>query len=162
MDGEPERLVHATCVAIDGRAALIRGPSGSGKSDLALRAITTPLQDGEHIWRTRLVADDQVIIATRAGSLVARPPPAIAGRIEIRGMGILTVDHLPQARLCLAVDLDPSQPIDRMPEPATTLIDGWRLPILVLRPFEASAIAKLVLSLVRAELPVGRLHEPHA
>ena len=77
--------VHGTCVAIDGCAVLLRGPSGSGKSDLALRLI-----DGG----ARLVADDRAEISLRQRRLVVNAPPEIAGLIEVRGLGVLELGHL--------------------------------------------------------------------
>ena len=71
-------MVHATCVAIGDRAVLLCGPSGSGKSDLALRLI-----DGG----AQLVADDQVVLRAEGGRIVARAPEALAGRMEVRGIG---------------------------------------------------------------------------
>ena len=77
-------LIHATSVAVrtrgQWRAMLLRGPSGSGKSDLAVRL----LQAGG-----RLLADDQTHLARRGGALIASPPPALAGLIEVRGVGIV-------------------------------------------------------------------------
>src|SRR5580658_2542678 len=89
-------LVHATAVAIGGRAVLLRGPSGSGKSDLALRLIDAG---------ARLVADDRSELWRAGDAILVRSPATIAGLIEARGVGILTVDPLPTARLALIVDL---------------------------------------------------------
>src|SRR3546814_17418763 len=82
--------VHATCIAIDGRGILLRGPSGSGKSDLALRLI-----DGGAL----LVADDQVILTEADGELTASAPATTAGRMEVRGIGVVDMPHLPQVGL---------------------------------------------------------------
>lgn len=71
--------VHATTIAIDGAGVLLRGPSASGKSDLALRLI----DDG-----ARLVADDRTVLALRDGIVEASAPPSIRGKIEVRGLGI--------------------------------------------------------------------------
>ena len=89
-------LVNATAIAIDGRAVLFRGPSGAGKSDLALRLI----DDG-----ARLVADDQVELRREGEHILVRAPATIAGLIEIRGVGILRVDALAEAKLAMFADL---------------------------------------------------------
>ena len=78
--------VHGTCVEIRGRAVLLRGPPGSGKSDLALRLIECG---------ARLVADDRVVLHGEEGVLYAFTPPAIAGTIEVRGVGLLRVPFAP-------------------------------------------------------------------
>lgn len=149
MDGASS-LLHATCIAVGDRAALILGPSGAGKSDLALRAICTPVRDGDRTFCTTLVSDDQVLVDVVGGRLRARPPPSIAGRIEIRGIGIVPVAHLPLSHICLAVDIGPDLEIVRLPEPeAMYVVLGVGVPLIRLRPFEASAVLKLVLALVR-------------
>lgn len=130
-------LVHATTVLVDGLGVLIRGPSGSGKSDLALRLIDAG---------ARLVADDQTALEARDGRLWASPPASIAGKLEVRGLGIVAVPFAPSAALGLAVDLVPADRIERLPEPGTTVLLGVVLPILPLVPFEASAPAKLRLA----------------
>jgi serine kinase of HPr protein (carbohydrate metabolism regulator) len=134
-------LIHATCVAVDGHAALICGPSAGGKSDLALRLI-----DGG----ARLVADDQVALTVEDGRLIARPPPALAGRMEVRGIGIVPMDHLSAAAVALAVDLVAPASVPRLPERASRRYLGVAVPLIVLAPFEASAAAKLRLALDRA------------
>ena len=131
--------VHATCVALpdsDGgwSGVLLRGPSGAGKSDLALRLI----DDG-----ARLVADDQTQLQNVDGAVVARAPGTIAGKIEVRGLGILALPHLDTVALTLVCDLVTPDEIERLPAPATADIAGVALPRLALAPFEASAPAKL-------------------
>ena len=131
-------LMHGTCVELDGAAVLLRGPSGSGKSDLALRLIEAG---------ACLVADDQVSLQARHGVLIAAAPAAIAGRMEVRGLGIVAVRHVAEARLALVVDLVPPPAVERLPEPADVELAGIALPLLKLAPFEASAVAKLRLAL---------------
>jgi len=126
--------LHATCVLIDGVGILLRGRPGSGKSDLALRVIEAG---------GRLVADDQVVVRRRAGRLTASPPPTLAGRIEVRGVGIVAVAHEGQAPIGLVVDLVAPEAVARLPEPETCKILGQALPRLRLAPFAASAVAKL-------------------
>jgi HPr kinase/phosphorylase len=143
-------LVHGTCVALGRRGALLRGESGAGKSDLALRFLALT-GDGE--LRPILVADDQVFVeANGKGQLLASPPQTIAGKIEIRGLGIVAVPYLPQAELVLVCDLVNEQDVPRMPpEPwDRTEIAGRLLPALKLAPFELSAPLKLKMALLLA------------
>ena len=143
-------LIHGTCVAVDGRAAVLLGPSGAGKSDLALRAIGGSWRDGARRLEARLVADDQVLIEVRGRRLVARAPAAIAGRIEVRGIGILEVDAIEEATLVLAIALVAPGKVERLPDPAPVhALLGCELPLVRLAPFEASAALKLVLAIVR-------------
>jgi serine kinase of HPr protein (carbohydrate metabolism regulator) len=124
--------IHASCVAINGRAVLIAGPSGSGKSDLALRLI-----DRGAI----LVSDDYTLLQAHNGRLIASPPETIAGRLEIRGVGIVERPYVAAAPVALLIDL--AQPPDRLPEPATQRLAGIAVPILSLAALEASAPIKL-------------------
>ncbi len=130
-------MIHASCVAVDGAGILLRGPSGSGKSDLALRMI----DEG-----ARLVADDQVVIAQTDGRIVASAPDRLAGLIEVRGLGVIRIDPLAQAPLILVADLMATDAIERMPEPDSTQLLGIDLPLFRLDPFPASASAKLRLA----------------
>ncbi len=134
-------LVHATCIALDGRGVLLRGAPGAGKSDLALRLI----EGG-----ASLVADDRVSLAGEGGRLVAAPPAAIAGLLEVRGVGIVSMDHVPRCPLDLVVDLVAPEALARMPEAATVELCGHRIAHAMLAPFEASAPAKLRLALAGA------------
>jgi serine kinase of HPr protein (carbohydrate metabolism regulator) len=134
-------LIHASCVEIDGSAALLRGAPGSGKSDLALRLIDSG---------ARLVADDQVEVVAIRGELIASAPDTIAGLVEVRGLGLVRLPDAkftPRARLSLVIDLGPSAAVARLPEAAAVTIEGVTLPLLVLAPFEASAPAKVRLAL---------------
>jgi HPr kinase/phosphorylase len=143
-------LVHGTCVALGKRAALLRGPSGAGKSDLALRFLALP---GEENLRPLLVADDQVWIErAEKGELLASPPNTLAGKLEVRGLGILDVPFMAEARLVLVCDLVATGEVPRMPpEPwESTTIAGIELPLLRVSPFEASAPMKLKMALLSA------------
>ena len=138
-------FVHATSVALrvtgQWRAVLLRGPAGSGKSDLAVRLV----QEGG-----RLIADDQTHLAKQRRALIASPPPPLAGMIEVRGVGILRLVRnqlLARAPVALLVDLVPSDRIERLPEPQTETLLGITVPRLDLVPFEASAVGKLYLAL---------------
>lgn len=140
-------LVHATAVALGGKAALIRGPSGSGKSDLALRAIAVPrLAHLAH--RIELVSDDQVRLVSTPGGIEVTPPPTIAGKIEVRGLGIVELPYCPAALLALVVDLVPQTEIPRYPlEEIRETFFGVPVPVVRLAAFEPSAPVKLVLAL---------------
>jgi HPr kinase/phosphorylase len=142
-------LVHATSVALGENCVLLRGPSGSGKSDLALRLI-----DGGAV----LVADDQTRIAPRDGQIVAAAPPAIAGLIEARGVGLLSVDYRAEAVARLVFDLVPGGPVERLPEPETVEYFGIEIPLLRLDPFTPSAAAKVRLAV--ASLGRDKLFSP--
>lgn len=132
------QTVHATTVAIDGDGVMIRGPSGSGKSDLALRLI----DEG-----AVLVADDRTALSVEAGRVVARPPEAIAGMLEVRGLGIVRLPIQAAAPLFLVVDLVDPSACERLPEAKTVELLGCALPCIKLAPFETSATAKLRLRL---------------
>jgi len=138
--------LHATCVAVEGYGVLLRGPSGSGKSDLALRLID---QYADAI----LVADDRVDVVARDGAVYASAPSAIAGMLEVRGVGIVRVTYKDTAKVHLLVDLMDAEQIARLPEPAFEEILGAALPRLALAPFEASAPAKLRQALRRIVAP---------
>ncbi|MGE0702224.1 MAG: HPr kinase/phosphorylase, partial [Hyphomicrobiaceae bacterium] len=115
---QPSRtLIHATAVETQGRAALLLGPSGAGKSDLALRTIMSPFRDGDRTVLVSLVADDQVMIEKVGSTLLASPPPAIAGLIEVRGIGILPMTYSASAEIRLVIRLQPADTIERHPDP---------------------------------------------
>jgi HPr kinase/phosphorylase len=121
--------IHASCVALDDDGILLLGPSGSGKSDLALRLLERGFV---------LIADDRVDVE----DLVARPPPALAGLLEVRGLGILRRPHRAEARLVLAVELAAG---DRLPSPRRHATLG--LPMIAIEPFAASAAQRVALAL---------------
>ena len=132
-------LVHGTCVELFGHGVLLRGPSGSGKSDLALRLI-----DGG----ARLVADDQVVLTAEVGRVQAAAPIRIAGRIEVRGVGIIQVATIETVPLALVVDLVAPADVPRLPEPRECRLAGVALRSIALAPFEASAEAKVRLAVL--------------
>lgn len=111
-------LANVTCVAVAGRGILIEGPPGCGKSTLALSLIDRGAV---------LVGDDGVALERRGERLWALPPPHIPGKLEVRGVGIVTVPAAP-APLALVVSLGTAG--DRLPKPAMRSIDGVALPHL--------------------------------
>ncbi|MFT3690611.1 HPr kinase/phosphorylase [Paenirhodobacter sp.] len=114
--------IHATAVALNpGRAVLILGAAGAGKSELALRLMA---------YGARLVADDRVDLTARDGEVWARAPATISGMIEMRGVGILRADPLPSARIVLVVDLDRTE-TERLPPQRVHELLGVRLPLVL-------------------------------
>lgn len=144
---ERRTTVHGTAIAAGERAALIRGPSGSGKSDLALRCLClapSPLL----MHHIHLIADDQVLVRRDGSRLLLSAPLPIKGQIEVRGLGIVPVENVDHAILALVVDfVSLRDALERMPEPETVMIEGIAVRRIMLHPFEASAPHKLLLAL---------------
>jgi serine kinase of HPr protein (carbohydrate metabolism regulator) len=134
--------VHASCVSIGGRAVLIAGASGSGKSDLALRLIDRG---------ATLVSDDYTLVVAIAGRLVASPPATIAGRMEVRGVGLVEMRYVEGVTVCLLVDLERAP--ERLPEGSETDVAGVELPVIGLAAHEASAPIKVEAALRLFGLP---------
>ncbi len=138
-------LIHATCIANSRRGVLLRGPSGSGKSDLALRCIFLNIAEEKY----KLISDDQVRLVRSRDQIVASAPSSIYGKIEVRGLGILDMEAISSANLDLVVDLVPADLVPRLPENPSPTVDlhGIQLPNIKLYPFENSAPLKLHLAL---------------
>ena len=127
------QMLHATAVAIDGNGVLLIGPSGSGKSDLALRLIDRGAM---------LISDDAVELSVTGKQPMLAAAPNIAGKLEIRGVGICAVDTASCAPLRMVAEL--ATDVDRMPDATvTTVMAGFDVPLLKLVPFEVSAAIKL-------------------
>jgi hypothetical protein len=149
-NGHPQRvLVHATSIVLGAASApfggavagavLLMGASGAGKSDIALRLIA---------MGARLLSDDQTHLFVNGGRLFAGAVPSLHGRMEVRGVGILGMEIASAAPVILAIRLDETAAIPRLPEPAThALPQGLEgcaePPFLVLRAFEPSTPAKI-------------------
>jgi len=129
--------LHASTVAVDGRAILITGRSGSGKSDLALRLIDRGFA---------LVSDDQTIVSRDGERLLATAPATIAGKLEIRGIGIVEMSALSGVPIALVVELDDE--LTRLPEDGRErTILGLSVPLIGVDAQTPSAAAKVVLAL---------------
>ena len=126
--------IHATAVSYGGSGVLIRGPSGSGKSDLAIRLI----DDG-----ATLIADDYVKIDVVGDKILLSPPKNITGLIEVRGIGLITIDSVRDIPLCFIVDLKPPNVIARTPESRAEIIKGISIPITEIYGLESSAVSKI-------------------
>jgi serine kinase of HPr protein (carbohydrate metabolism regulator) len=148
-NGATPLTAHATAVAIAGVGVLLRGRSGAGKSDLALRL----LDQG-----AVLIGDDYVELTVRAGRLWARPPRQLAGQLEVRGLGIMNLPYKSHP-IGLVADLAPPAQIERMPKPRQTAYLGVWLPVITVAPFQASAAAKLRLAaraVKKSRLPAAK------
>jgi serine kinase of HPr protein (carbohydrate metabolism regulator) len=131
-------IVHATTVSLrtgsDWRGALILGPSGIGKSDLALRAVQTGCV---------LIADDYTWLWASGGHIYASAPETIEGKMEVRGIGITAEPTRRMTRIHLAA-LAQSDPVDRLPENEITPFLGIGIPTIRVNPREASSVSKLI------------------
>lgn len=139
------QTLHAACVVIGEAAVLIIGRSGSGKSRLARRLVTLVSQQGLH---AQLVGDDRIILTASGGRVVARCHPAIAGRAEVREIGIMDVDMASAGVVTLVVELSEIA-VDRLPPDGGhwTTLEGVRLPVLQLASqHPAEDAARLVLT----------------
>jgi serine kinase of HPr protein (carbohydrate metabolism regulator) len=135
--GSPGATVHASCVLLGEAGILIQGASGAGKSTFAREIVAMARRDGVF---ARLVGDDRIRLEVRHGRLVARPVGAIAGKIEMRGLGILDTAHEGAAVVRLAILLSSDRP-DRLPasDEGTTTLCGILVPRLSLQSGAASA-----------------------
>ena len=128
-------LLHASCIAIGGRAVLLTGSPGAGKSDLALRLIDSGAQ---------LVADDQTMLQREKDMLLASPPAAIAGMIEVRHIGLVKMPFVESIPVRLYVELTPLDArIERLPEPDSIFLLDRPVQRLRLPGFAASTPAKI-------------------
>lgn len=135
--------VHASTVAIGGRAVLITGPSGSGKSDLALRLLDRGF---------KLVSDDQTVVRRDGDRLLASAPAQIVGKLEVRGIGIVEMETESDVPVALLVEL--TSDIERIPDDSRERpVLGVKLPLVSIDAMTASAPSKVALALDRLGLP---------
>ena len=132
--------IHASCVSLYGHGVLIMGPSGAGKSDLALRLIDRGAQ---------LVSDDYTLITRNAEQLMASAPPTIAGKLEVRGLGIISMGYINEAPIALLIRLEITverHPMSRQIE----IMEGLEVMVVPVVAHEASAPIKVELALKQA------------
>jgi len=141
--------IHATCIAMAETGVLLIGPSGSGKSDLALRLIDAG---------ALLIADDRVDLNNESGVLIARAPEALFGLIEVRGLGIIDRPAGRESPVGLAIELTSSEP-ERLPDPLEKTLAGVRLPLFRLDPFEISVAQKVALAVGLTTGDIRRAHD---
>jgi serine kinase of HPr protein (carbohydrate metabolism regulator) len=137
--------VHASTVATHGPAVLITGPSGAGKSDLALRMLDRGFA---------LVSDDRTIVRKQGDRLLATAPPNIAGKLEIRGIGIVEMDALTDVPVALIVELRTD--IERLPDDdRERQLLGVAVPLISIDAMTASAASKVARALDRMGLKLS-------
>jgi HPr kinase/phosphorylase len=145
MTADASQQIHATCISLEGLGLLLRGPSGSGKSDLALRMM-------EH--NSQLIADDCVDLSLKSGVLIAQAPDRLRGLLEVRGVGIIEVPYGNSISILGLINLVDSNKIQRLPDHRMEILLGVEVPSYQLDPWEISAIAKvrLVRSLISGSI----------
>ncbi len=139
-------VIHGSCVAIGGHGVLLLGAPGSGKSDLVLRLLDHHGGGISGKLRTiHLVADDQVVITRKDSALLMSAPSALAGKLEVRGLGIVDVPAVADVPLDLVVRLTPSSEIERLPDLETSRFDilGLTRPLILIDPGKPSAPARI-------------------
>lgn len=137
-------IAHATCIAYEGRGLLLRGPSGSGKSNLALRL----MQRGGV-----LVADDRTNLSTEGDMLIGRSPETIEGMLEVRGVGVVRVPYRESTSIDLVIDLVANPDEERIPEPGDCELLGRRVRRIALCAYEQAVLEKIDLAAALARQP---------
>lgn len=147
MSGSAKTNRHATALVAGNCGLLILGPSGAGKTSLALDLVSAMVMRGRF---ARLVADDQVYLSVDGGRLCASTPPAIAGLAEIRPLGPRPMPHLGSAVIDLVVELAPSHMTARMIDDEIAAIEGVRLPLVRLPEQSTAASTRVLLAMLEA------------
>lgn len=153
--------LHATAVVLGDRGVLIMGASGAGKTHLALALLEAARANGRF---ARLIADDQVLLATRGGCLIAATPAPLVGLVEFHGLGPHPVQTEEKAVIDLAVRLVAAREASRYQEPREEKWGGVALPTLDFSERHAAAAARAILAALSAAGPgqlagVGRLRQ---
>ena len=131
--------IYATRLELNHKGILLIGPSGSGKSDLALRLIKEK--------QATLIADDRTDIELVSGEVIASCPQPIQGLLEVRGIGIVKMPHKEKSKISLVVELTNNlEQIERLPQAETTTLLGVEVKKIRLYPFELSVVHKVALA----------------
>lgn len=142
--------IHATAVSLNGKAVVIRGVPGSGKSELALRLIDQPgLGVGNIPLKGVLIADDQTVLTARDGKLWASAPPSLLGLLEVRGIGLVEMPQIQNVEVALVVDLLVAGSFERLPAPVelTVHLEGVAVPRIPLDRAQPAAPAIIRMAL---------------
>ena len=148
MGAEISELKHGTLVQVANLGVLILGKSGSGKSALALSMIDQPGRGiGKEVLAAMLVADDQVCLSQDevSGKIIGKPPGSLAGLMEIRGIGIVSLAYVPSCYVDLIVQISAPDEIERMPDfpNDSTQILGKAIPVIKVSAHDTTASAKI-------------------
>ena len=127
--------IYATCINIKSKGVLLLGDSGSGKSDLALRLIT--------LFSAKLISDDRTEISKKRTKIIASTPKTIKGLLEVRGVGIVKFKHQKETKVDLIIKLT-DEKIERIPQKEEYDLEGIKIPMFYLNPFEVSAPSKVL------------------
>ncbi len=140
--------VHASVALVGGRGVLVRGASGSGKSSLLLALISSA--------NATLVADDRAHLRVESGRVIAHAPDAIAGLMEIRGVGIVRRTHAASAAVDLVVDLLPLADCPRLPDAdeAHAMLEGIAVPRIFIAIGAHDGVARVMAALAMAEAAI--------
>ncbi len=138
-----EHSLHATCVEIQGKAILITGKSGRGKSSLALQLIDRG---------ALLVSDDQTLMTLKKGTLMAFPPPSLKGLMEVRGVGICSFPYQEKSPVKLHVDIGEKKTVERFPESTFREYFGIKIPYLRLIKNDPLGAIKVELKIALKEI----------
>ena len=139
-----ELSVHGTCIEIQGKAILISGSPGMGKSSLALQLIDRG---------ALLVADDQTLVRLEGECLIALPPPVLRGLMEVRGVGICSFPYQEKSPLVLCVDICEEDELERLPKP--TFVEYYNIEVPLLK-----LIRDDPLGAIKIELKISLSNEP--
>lgn len=131
--------IHATCINLNSKGILLLGYSGAGKSDLALRLIT--------LFSASLVSDDRTDVVRISDKIKAKAPDVLKGLLEVRGVGIVNFEYMEETTVDVVIKLEPEKQ-ERLPEKQYYELEGIKLPLFKINPFEVSAPSK-VLSILR-------------